>query len=353
MTPKEIIAHRLLNQQVAETKFTKPEEIVSYLGAMQSQDWAMAKWAIGLRIPGLKEKDFEKAFNEGKILRTHMMRPTWHFVTPPDIRWMLQLTSARVQAFNASYYRKQNVDKQVFKKCNAILAKTLRDHQYKTRNELNKEFKKAKINTDDLRLTLIMMNAELEGLICSGPRQGKQFTYALLDEKTPEAKPFDKPQALHDLAARYFLTRGPATINDFTWWSGLTVKEAKEGIASLGSKYLHETVQGKEYIFYNKPVQVVKKSNSTFLMPDYDEYGISYKDRSIYMNPKMNKESREVHPHFSHAIVVDGYFGGNWKKSMKGNKHVIDINPLASLSKQQLSAIDRSVKRYVKFFSEE
>ncbi|HZV70632.1 MAG TPA: winged helix DNA-binding domain-containing protein [Saprospiraceae bacterium] len=353
MTFKEIIAHRLLNQQIAETTFTSPQEIVSHLGAMQSQDWAMAKWAIGLRLPGSKEADIEKAFNEGRILRTHMLRPTWHFVAPADIKWMQALTSPRVQAFNASYYRNNELDQKIFKKCNAIMVKSLRDHHYLTRNELNEEFKKAKINTDDLRLSLIMMNAELEGLICSGPRKGKQFTYALMDEKTPQVSTLKKDEALHKLTSIYFKTRGPAMIQDYTWWSGLTVKEAKEGLSSLGKKITSENIDGKEFFFFDQPLKDINKLNTTFLFPDYDEYGISYKDRSIYNHPKALSDQKTKQPYFIHAICVNGYFGGSWNRPTGKNNNEIQIQALEHLTKKQLSEVKKAVKNYNLFFTTE
>src|SRR4030095_13779769 len=183
MTTKEIIHHRLINQQIAGTKFTKPEEIVSYMGAMQSQDWSMAKWAIGLRIPGIKEADVEKSINDGKILRTHVLRPTWHFVAPADIKWMEMLTSPRVHQLARPYYKRFGLDRKVMNKCYDILIKSLRDKNYRTREELNAQLKKGRVMTDRLKLGYIMIHAELDGLICSGPRVGKKSTYALVCER--------------------------------------------------------------------------------------------------------------------------------------------------------------------------
>ena len=351
LTIPDIIHHRLINQQIAGTKFTKPEEIVSYMGAMQAQDWAMAKWAIGLRLPDSKESDFEEAYNAGKILRTHVLRPTWHFVAPRDIKWTVQLTAPRVHQLNKPHYKQFDLDEKVLKRSKDILIKSLRDKNYKKREELNQELKKAKIIADRMRLAYIIMHAELEGLICSGPRIGKQFSYALLEERAPKAVQMNKQDALHELTFKYFKTRGPATINDFAWWSGLTVKEALEGINSLNKNYLREKIGSKEYIFYDLPLGL-KNKRTTFLVPDFDEYGISYKDRSLYQNPKMKVESSEVHPHFLHSIVVDGYWGGNWKKSLKGNSYNVEIDPFHSLTKKQLHAIDKSVRRYMDFFGE-
>jgi hypothetical protein len=125
-----LITRRLFNQQIAETHFTKPEEIVTWLGAMQAQEYAMSKWSIGMRIPSLKDADVEKAFNEGAILRTHVLRPTWHFVTPADIRWILALSAPRVHVFNAFAYRYAGLNKKIFKKCNDVLAKSLQGGKF-------------------------------------------------------------------------------------------------------------------------------------------------------------------------------------------------------------------------------
>ena len=189
MNATDIIRFRLSNQQIADTKFKKPEEILGWFGAMQAQVFAMAKWALGLRLKDEKEGSIDTLFNEGKILRTHLLRPTWHFVAPQDIRWMLALTAPRVHAVNKYYYKKFELDSSVFKRANAEIVKMLRDGKTLTRTALNKALSRAKIKADGLRLSYIFMQAELEGIICSGPRTGKQFTYALLDERVPPTKP--------------------------------------------------------------------------------------------------------------------------------------------------------------------
>ncbi|HUR32107.1 MAG TPA: winged helix DNA-binding domain-containing protein, partial [Saprospiraceae bacterium] len=261
-----------------------------------------------------------------------------------------QLTSPRVQAFNKLYYKQQELDEKIFKKSNDLLIRSLRDHIYLTKAELKVIFEKAKIKTDDLRLTYIIINAELEGIICSGPRKGKQFTYALIDEKAPAVKPFIKEEALNKLGTRFFKTRGPATIKDFTWWSSLTIKEANEGIATLDSKFIRENIDGKEYIFYDGSMPDSKKTQSTFLMPDYDEYGISYKDRSIYHNPKAAGEVIEMRADYFHAIIADGYFAGTWDRKVIKDQPVVTVKLLKSLYKRQLEEIERERSRYLKFF---
>src|SRR6266498_1240353 len=181
----DILRQRLHNQLLSQTKFIQPSQVVAWLGAVQSQDYAGAKWALAQRTEGLTDAAIEQAFADGEILRTHVLRPTWHFVTPTDIRWMLELTAPRVRAAMAYMDRQLALDKAIFKKSNAALVKALRDSKQLTRSELTSVFQQAHINVDGLRLGHILMHAELDGIVCSGGRRGKQFTYALLDERAP------------------------------------------------------------------------------------------------------------------------------------------------------------------------
>ena len=347
-----ILHRRLFNQHITATPFTKPAEIVRHLGAMQSQDYGMAKWAIGLRLPHLREADVDEAFNKGHILRTHILRPTWHFVSPEDIRWMMELTAPRVNAFNAYYYRLMELDKKVFKKCHAILKKALGGNNHLTRTALKAILEKSKIKAEGQRLGAIMMEAELACVVCSGPKQGKQFTYALVDERAPNAISMKRDEALARLTGIYFSTRGPATVHDYSWWSGLTVREASEGIAMLGKEFMREEMNGATYIFKDGDYKKPTPAAATFLMPDYDEYGISYKDRKELFADQPPKNSRLLKDWvFFHTIIQDGKSVGTWKKVQSGQKTMVETslyNPV-SQAKQQL--IDKAVKRYTDFFN--
>ena len=354
ISTSDIISHRLFNQQIAETNFTKPAEIVGWLGAMQAQEYAMSKWAIGLRIPSLKDADVEKAFNEGAILRTHVLRPTWHFVTPEDIRWMLALSAPRVHAFSAYYYRRDGLDQKIFKKCNDVLVKTLRGGNFLTRTALQAELAKAKIIADGTKLGHLMMQAELDGIICSGPRQGKQFTYALLEERAPASKTLTRKEALTELTRRYFTSRGPATLQDFAWWSGLTIKEIAEGITLLGKQITSEKINGQEYFFASdRPtIKPNRKWQTSFLMADYDEYGISYKDRSpIFSDKKISgaKNARQANFVFNRMIIVDGKIVGAWKPNIQKKEITVDTVLFQTLSKAKQQEVAKAIKSFLRF----
>ena len=347
LSNSDILANRLHNQRLTSTAFTRPEEVVSWLVAMQAQEYPMAKWAIGLRMPGLKEADVDRAFNEGAILRTHLMRPTWHFVTPADIRWLLALTAPRVHAVNAHMGRRLELDGKIFKHCNDIFVSLLEGGKHLPRTTLRSALEKTGITMQDQRMAYLLMQAELDGIICSGPRVGKQFTYALLDEKAPAARPFHREEALAELSLRYFRSRGPATAHDFSWWSGLTVKDARAGIESLLADFQRQVIDGKEYAFLPGETKIEDKSRITFLLPDYDEYGISYKDRSAMGT---QAEVRPTIPVGYQLIIVDGRFGGTWRRTEKKGAIIVETDIHPSVEKKKHEEIKRAVERYKTFF---
>ncbi|WP_423148993.1 winged helix DNA-binding domain-containing protein [Rubrolithibacter danxiaensis] len=345
MTASDIIRLRLINQQIGGTLFQKPAEVVTWLGAMQAQEYAMAKWAISLRSPKLKDAVIEQAFNEGEILRTHLLRPTWHFVSPQDIRWLLALTAPRVNAANAHMYRKLELDTELFNRTNTILVKALEGGNQLTREKIRILFEEQKISASGTRLACILMRAELEGIICSGARQGKQFTYALLEERVAPAPSLHREEALAELSTRYFTSRGPATAEDFAWWSGLTAKDAKAGVEMLDSNFLNLKIENKSY--YYKPPLEVFKPQSTFLMPDYDEYVIGYKDRSSVFEE--NSERGRGAMIFNHTLIVEGKSAGTWKKTSKGKAVEVEIFPFAPLNKTGIGAVNKAIKQFYEF----
>jgi len=357
MDTAEIINSRLVNQKIAYSGITRPEDIVKYMVAMQAQEYAMAKWAIGLRVPGTTDETVEQAFNEGRILRTHIMRPTWHFVAPEDIRWMIALTAPRVNAINAFMYRKCEIDDKTFKTCNDLIVKNLEGGKFLTRNALKEELDKKIITGDSIRLSCLMMKAELDGIISSGPREGKQFTYALIDERVPAKKTLTHDEAVIKLASQYFTSRGPAQLQDFVMWSGLTVKDAKTGIAALSKDFVHEKFEEKVYIYLPSrdtklPSRDTKPKNiqSTFLMPDYDEYGMSYKDRSaIFAPPPEALQNFKLNIPYNRMIVSEGEIVGSWKRTVKNKDVIIETEYFRKPTKKQEKDIDRAVKKFSSF----
>lgn len=350
MTVKEIIRQRLVNQRLGFTTFTQAEQVVAWLGAMQAQEYASAKSAVGLRANGLVDHDVEQAFNDGKILRTHALRPTWHFVTPQDIRWMLMLNKPRVMASMKARWKELGLNEKIVIRTNNIVTKALRDENKLSRIELHELLQRNKIKTDENRLSHLLMAAELDALICSGPRVGKQFKYALLDDRVPTTKPLTKSEALAKLAERYFSSRGPATTSDFVWWSGLTVGDCKAAVATLPKTFLRETNEGVEYILAETNIQTTLRS--TFLMPAYDEYGVAYRNRNAINPNNVKGATRDGNAVFHNMIVVDGIMAGSWQRVAKEKSTDVTVQPQMPLSKAKQKEVNEAVNRYRTFIGD-
>jgi len=340
MTNLEIAEIRLRNQHISNPTFKHPQEVVQWLGAVQAQDYPGAKWAVAQRAQGLTDTVMDQALAEGTILRTHLLRPTWHFVTPADIRWMLRLTAPRVHAANALMYRRLELDNAVFKRSNAALAKALHGGQQLTRPELSPVLKRARIEAEGQRLSYLVMRAELDGAICSGARRGKQFTYALLDDRAPDASGFDREQALTDLSTRYFTSRGPASLKDFVWWSGLTTDDARAGIELASSQLVREVIDDQTYWLSRSSPTPPKRSPAAYLLSTYDEYWMGYKSRGVAVDA-VHAQKIVGGDTFSSTILLEGRVVGTWRRTI--NKETVDIQtdlfaPLAQAGKQAIAA---------------
>ena len=351
MTNLDIAHRRLQNQQITQHICAKPCDVVQWLGAIQAQDYAAAKWALGLRLPAATDYDIEQAFTNGDILRTHVMRPTWHFVSPADIRWLLALTAPHVNATNAYYYRQHGLDEAIFMQSNAALVKALQGGKQLTRPELVSVLQQVGIASNDpLRFGLIIMHAEFDGIICSGARRGKQFTYALLDERVPQTRPLEREEALAELARRYFTSHGPATLQDFVWWSGLPIVDARAGIAMVKSQLLHEVVDDQTYWFSSSALPVINEAHIAHLLPNFDEYTVAYTDRSaVFDGTHEDKLDARTNSLLGYIMVLDGQVVGTWKRTIKKNEVIITPNLFTPLNEAETRAFADAAKRYGAF----
>lgn len=339
---------RCINQQLSSTTLKTCADVVSWLLALQAQEYIQTKWSLGLRLPHLKDSEVENDFTKGKILRTHLLRPTWHFVTAQDIRWVLKLTAPRVHAVNAYMYKKLELDSYVFNRSNKILINTLQGNKQLTRDELNEEFKKKKIIAEGHRLSYIMMYAELDGIICSGARRGKQFTYTLLDERVAPIDSLDKDEALSKLAKQYFTSRGPATIQDFSTWSGLTLTDCKKGTELIRSDLTKEVIENKEY-YFSAGISISKRTDQNIcLLPIYDEFIMGYKDRSAIIQ---FKNSLKPAPLFRYdcMIVSGGQIIGTWKRSIVNKSIDTAFDFFRPLNNNQYKSLDKAIHHFEKF----
>jgi hypothetical protein len=355
-----IVAQRLYNQRLIGTNFEDAVDVVKWLTAVQSQDFSGAKWALAQRLNKATDRDINQIFNDGKILRTHILRPTWHFVTPTDIRWMLKLTAPRVDAASAYAFRRLELDSKVFKRSNAVIAKALRGGKHLTRDELQKALETAGIQAEGVRLAYIVIRAELDALICSGPLRGKQFTYALLDERAPEGRTLTRDEALVELTTRYFDSHGPALLSDYSWWSGLTMAAVRSGIEMVGGRLNRETINGKTY-WFGASEKIEKDTSARLLrpqegnptihlLPNYDEYLVAYKDRGCFLDPEVAKGLRQnVLILSTHSITQNGNVIGAWRRTIGNQEVTISARFLKRLSESQQRSLRRAAERFARF----
>ena len=347
----EIAERRLENQRITGVASRRPADVVSWLGAVQAQEYDAAKWALGLRMQdSTADADIERAFNDGRILRTHVMRPTWHFVTPSDIRWLQELTAPRVQRAMSSYNRRLELDSRTLTRGTIVIERALRNERYLTRTELRERLHRARLRMAGQRLAHLVVHAELERVICSGPRRGKQFTYALLAERAPSARSLSRDEALATLAQRFFRSHGPATIRDFVWWSGLTTADAKRALDMIGAR--REDVGGRSYWTYGSAPRGARRDRLAHLLPIYDEYLVAYRDRAAVPHGPMTLASRARDAvTFQHALVVHGQVAGTWRTRRHAGRVLIDLLPLRRLRRLERDALDEAVLRYEQFLS--
>ncbi len=343
----EVLKHRLQNQQIHAPKVDSAAELVSWMGAMQAQDYEMSKWAIGARLSNYTEGVLEAALNNGDILRTHLLRPTWHLVAPNDIRWMLALTAPQIEKIAAGYYQRTGLDLATRNKSNTIIEKALQEHGNLTRDELMSELVHHGIISSDMHSahSMFMFHAELTGLVCSGVRKGKQNTYALLDKRAPLSPPLHRDEALAALAKRYFQSHSPATLKDFSWWSGLSVTDARKAIEFIKDQL--ETWQIEKTVYYVFPIKTIEMAQKDIvLLPAFDEYLVSYVDRSAAIDPRFAKQAMTVNGIFSPIIVHHGQVIGVWKRKVKPKCVEIELLPFEPISLDLRAEIQKAFEAY-------
>jgi hypothetical protein len=352
MNSRDIARLRLINQRLAGTEFTTPCQLVKWMGCIQAQDFGMAKWAVGCRLQQATDPDIEKEFNEGRILRTHVLRPTWHFVCPEDIRWMLKLSAVKIKALTRPYHQQLGIDYAILRKSKQIITQALDQHHKLTRPQLTAILQKAGIDTSDARVGHLLMDAELDALICSAGRIGKQFAYGLLDSTKSDL--FGREEAIAELARRYFLSRGPATVQDFAWWGGLTLTEARKGLDAIRRDLETVSLDGNEYWFARGTSLDAAASSgawsgrpevpSTFLLPAFDEYTVAYKDRDHVLDPAF---ASACFYGLKPIVVHNTRIVGTWQRTEKKDNVLVETTPFSAPPPDR--ALAKAINKYAAF----
>jgi hypothetical protein len=343
MARRDVLRRRCATQRLDRQRLGIAAEVVRLLACVQSQEYAHALWSLGMRTFGLTAAEVQAEFDRGDFLRTHILRPTWHFVAAEDIRWILEVTAPRVQRLNQTIYRQEALDQATLDRGVDLIVEELKGGRFRTRTELGQA-----LTEQRLRLAYLVMNAELEGVICSGPMRGAQQTYALLDERVPPSVHAAGNAA--DLALRFFLGHGPASIQDLARWSSLTITQCREAVEVIRDRLDCVTVEGAELWFHPDAPQAGPPRDA-LLLPLYDELTLSY--------PVINFPQADGHPHqpgedlFVGSVIIAETNVGTWRRTLQGRKLIMEIALAPGVALRSQALVEAAAGRLATFVGKE
>ena len=343
---------RLASQQISSTNFGSPGEIVKWMGAIQAQDFNMAKWAIGLRLPSATDADITAAINKGEILRVHILRPTWHFVAADDIYWMLDLSAPQMKIAMRSRHKQLELAEKIFPRSNEIIHKVVKGKNL-TREEIRQHLRAAKVPASSEQLTHLLYYAELSAVLCSGKIINNNQTYALVEDRVKKVRILNRDEALSKLAMTYFSSHGPATISDFTWWSGLKVSDARTALEMIKKDFDTIKTKSKTYWLQQSFAFSSHSKNQFHLLPAFDEFMVSYKDRSDAIQQEHHKKAFSNNGIFRPVIVSNGKGVGLWKRSVGKSEVIIIAEFFKAPGKTAVASLKRISKKYGRFLGKQ
>ncbi|HET9200967.1 MAG TPA: winged helix DNA-binding domain-containing protein [Dehalococcoidia bacterium] len=340
----DIARLRLRNQGLSFARMKTPSDVVRHLGAVQAQDYPASLWAIGLRMPDATKADIERAVAGKAVVRTWPMRGTLHFVPAEDARWMLDLLTPRVVA--ARQQRQLAGDEVNVKRARSVISRALEGGRTLTRKDAKEVLERKGVSVEGQRGYHVMGLLAQEGLICFGTHQGKQPAFVLLDEWAPKQRKLDREESLAELARRYFTSHGPATVHDFAWWSGLTLRDVRAGIELAGSDLEEATVDGKTF-WLGPSAAAGSIEPEAHLLPPFDEYLVAYRDRTAALSRSGQAAASEIV--LGPVVVIAGKVRGLWNRKTDAKGAIIEVRPIASLSDAETAAVTAAAERYETF----
>jgi len=346
----DLARRRLFSQRLTGEPLTSPVEVVRWFGAVQSQDCGGAKWALAQRTRAATDTELDRLLDSGRILRTHLLRPTWHFVLPEDVRWLLELTGPRVRQGIAGRHRRLEIDAATVVRAERAMTDALARSHPLNRNELGAVLTASGLSVEGQRLPHLILAAELDGLIASGPRRGRELTYALLDERAPAAPSLDREAALRELALRFFRGHGPAKLSDLTWWSSLTTVDARAGIAAAGSLLQAVQVNGEQHWMHAAAGTAPPARGAAHLLPNFDEYTVGYRDRAGHHGTApFDPAIFSFGSILANVLTVGGLVRGTWRRRLTSRELHLEIRLLDRLTAAERRAVESAGSRFAAF----
>lgn len=344
-----IATERMRNTRLDGPLLDTVTDVVRWFGGMQFQEYPVARWSIGQRTSGIDEAAVDRALAAGEVIRTHVLRDTWHLVAASDLRWLMALTGPRIQQRNGTMYRRLELDERQLARTDQLLAQALAGGQQLPRRAIAAYLSAHGVDADGMRLAYVLMHAEVELVICSGALQGKQQTYALVDDLVPPTRGMDRDEALVELVRRYFTSHGPATVKDLGWWSSLTAADIRHGLERVGDALEERVIDGVSW--WSAPTLERREAPPrAHLLQGYDEYVIAYSETRNVLD--IDGHAGSVlggDAMFTHAVLLDGQVIGHWRRRTERKAIAIDMQLGCPLDPASTQALDDAVQRYGTF----
>ena len=341
---KNLSKLRLVAQRLVGSTFTTPLEVARWMLAVQAQDLPAAKWALGIRAPGTKLADVDAALTAGTIVRSWPMRGTLHLTPAEDLKWMLALATPRVLAGAKARQQALKLDDKTFGKARDVAHKVLAGRKQLTRGALLEAFNAAKLNAEPHRGYHILWYLAQTGSICLGPAEGKDQSYVLCDEWIAAPRELLREESLGELARRYFLSHGPATVKDLARWAKLTMPDARVALELAKPALAHHDG------YYFDERTVVPETSTVLALPAFDELILGYEDRTCSLPAEF---ADRVVPGgngvFLSTIAVNGEIVGTWARTQKAKEVVVEARPFKKLTAVAAKGFERAVATYSAF----
>ena len=342
---------RMLGQQILAPQFTRPEEVVGWMCAVQAQDLRSALWAVGLRTRCCSQADVVDALRQGRIVRLHVMRPTWHFVLPQDVRWMIRLNRHRLEHVYVGYNREKGltISETDYGRSQEVLRDALSGRRELTLEVLQSTFASRGLPATEAHVRAYLWRAETRELVCSGLPQGGKLTYTLIDDRVPPAADISREEALSRLATAYLRSHAPATLDDFAWWSYLSRGDAERAIHSLGDAVEATTIRGRTLYLHRDCRLRGRAAGTACLLPPYDEYLLGYKDRTDVLPDAWAHRAHNGRGIFQRIVVQGGQVVGGWREQPTAQGSSIAIEHWREGVPPDTVATGRAALRYRRY----
>ncbi|MFC4144716.1 winged helix DNA-binding domain-containing protein [Micromonospora mangrovi] len=354
LTGAEALALRMTSLLLRPHPVARPTDVagvVEWFGAMQAQDVASGLWSLGVRLPGRTLADVLAALERREALRTWPMRGTVHLVPSRDARWMLAVTGVRALAGAAARWRALGLTAADADRAADVLGAALAGGGRLTRAQCLATLAAAGIDTTGQRGYHLLWHASLRGVTCVAPHVGTEQTFVLLDEWAPDPHRPERDEALGILAARYFRGHGPTTVRDFAGWTGLTLTDARRGVAVAGAALATVRVDDTEALVDAALLDAPRAPvDDLHLLPGFDEFLLGFKDRTLMLDPA---HQQAVVPGnngvFQATVVRAGRVVGTWKRAQTRARVTVTVHQLTPFDEALRTRVEAGLARYGHF----